>query len=213
MTLMKSSPGNWPAALLLCGAILAVAAAACVSAPMRAAAEDAAEPDWLVYSCEKYGFSIKYPTGYRVIEAKPRSETESIWGAEVLSGLELYQVTFIEAEYEMWPGSFEICVMSNEDGFGLMEWIERFWENEEVALQEPNSEDPSIFGIGEVIIDGNPVVRLHLFNYDHTGIELYVAHGDLIYKLGFAGTNPNDPSVNEHKSIYNEMVESFEFER
>ncbi len=213
MTLMKSSPGSWPVVLLVCGAILAAAAAPYVSGPVSAATEDSAQLEWLVYSCEKYGFSIKYPAGYRVIEAKPRSETKSIWGAEVLSGLELYQVTFIEAEYEMWPGSFGICVMPNENSFELEKWVERFMENEEVALQEPNSKDPSIFGIGEVIIDDNPVVRLHLFNYDHTGIELFVAHGGLIYNLSFAGTNPNDPSVNEHKAIYNEMIESFEFEK
>ena len=213
MASMKNGPGHRRFALLLSGAILAVAAVACVSAPMRSASEDTVEKKWLVYTGEEYGFSIKYPNGYRVIEAKPHSETKSIWGAEILSGLELFQVTFIEAEYEIWPGQFGISVLLNESGLGREEWVDNLMENEDVALNVPNPEDLSIFGVGEVTIDGNEVVRLHFFNFDHTGIELFTAHGGFIYNLSFAGNNPNDPSVEEHKAIYTEMVESFEFER
>lgn len=213
MVFMKNSFSIRRVVLLLCGAILAVAAVSSVSAPMRATTEDAAKPDRLIYTCEEYGFSIKYPVGYRVIEAKPRSETKSQWGAEILSEFELHKVTFIEIEYEMWPGQFEISVLPNEDGLGLMEWVERFMEKEEVALVEPDSDDPSIFGVGEVTIDGKPVIRLHLFNYDHTGIELFTTHNGYIYNLSFAGSNPNDPSVEEHMALYVEMIESFEFEK
>jgi hypothetical protein len=184
-----------------------------ISIPINATSEDTEKSDKEIYTCEKYGFRIKCPNGYRVIEAKPRSETGNHWGAEILSEYELYKVTFIEVEYEMWPGLFEIRVLPNKEGLGLEEWVERFMENEEVALVEPNSEDPSMFGIGEVTVDGNPVVRLHFFNYDHTGIELFTAHGGLIYNLSFAGTNPNDPRVKEHMALYNEMVGSIEFDR
>ncbi len=61
----------------------------------NAASEDTEKSDKEIYACEKYGFRIKCPNGYRVIEAKPR---------------------------------------------------------EEVALVEPNYEDPSMFGIGEVTV-------------------------------------------------------------
>ena len=111
MAFMKNSLGNWRITLLLCGAILAAAATAYISAPVRAASGDAVEQDWLVYTCDEYGFSVKYPVEYKVIVAKPRSETKSIWGAEVLSEFELFQVTFIETEYEMWPGQFEISLL------------------------------------------------------------------------------------------------------
>ena len=204
---------NRQAAMLLCRFALAVIAVMYISIPIDATSEDTEKSDKEIYSCEKYGFRIIYPNGYRVIEAKPRSETKSIWGAEVLSGLELFKVTFIEVEYEIWPGQFGISVLSNESGLGLEEWVDNLMENEDVALTVPNPEDPSIFGVGEVTIDGNEVVRLHFFNFDHTGIELFTAHGGFIYNLGFAGNNPNDPSVEEHKALYTEMVESFEFER
>jgi hypothetical protein len=213
MVFMKNGTSNWMVAFLLCGAILTAAAAPYVSAPVLAAEKEAVGPEWLVHTCERYGFSVKYPHAYKVIIAKPSSDTKSHWGAEILSEYELHKVTFIETEYDMWPGLFEISVRPNKEGLGLKEWFDRFMQNLGGSLTEPDSEDQSIFGIGDVTIDGHQVFRLHLFNYDHTGIELYTEHGGLIYNLGFAGSNPNDPCVEEHMAIYNEMVESFEFAR
>jgi hypothetical protein len=171
----------------------------------------AAETEWLSYVCEEYGFQVLYPRGYDVIIARSRSETKSLWGAEVLLGSELHKVTFLEAEYDMWPGAFEILVLANEDRLALEEWVDRSLQDEDVALVEPDSGDASIFGVGEVTIDGHEVVRLHLFNCDHTGITLHVMNGGLVYIISFAGANPNDPVVERHKAVYEEMVGSFEF--
>lgn len=199
-------------ALLLFVGGLAITAAANASVT-SCADEDESGVEWLVYENEEYGYSIRYPEGYKVVEAKPRRETDSIWGAEVLAGSEHHKVTFIEIEYEMWYGSFEISVRPDEERAGLMEWIENWLEREEIALTEPDRGDSTIFGSGAVNIDGRPAIKLHFFNYDHVGIELFVENEGYIYNLSFAGANPNDPNVDEHKAIYSEMIESFMFER
>jgi hypothetical protein len=194
------------------GAALGIAISLSLSVIILAGEDEESEKQWLEYSCEDYSYSIRYPDGYKVIEAKPRRETKSVWSAEVLSEWELHRVTFIEAEYEMWPGLFEISVMPNDDGLGLMDWVEDFINSAEVALSEPDTNDASIFGAGEVSIEGRPAIKLHLFNYDHTGIELFVDYSGVIYNLSFAGSNPSDPNVEEHRAIYIEMLESFAFD-
>ena len=165
---------------------------------------DTKKGEWKTYKNDEYGYEVKYPQGWEVIEAKPREENKAVWGAKILFEPEVQKVTFLEKGYEFWPGEFQICVYSNPDNLPLEQWIDE---------HEPQDVTGGslIQDISDAILSGKPAKRLSIFGFDHEGIEIVSLHKGYVYSLNFTGSNPNDPEVERHRKIYDQMFSSFIF--
>ena len=165
---------------------------------------DNKDGEWKTYRNKKYGYEVKYPEGWEVIEAKPREGIKTVWGVKFLFGEEMQKVTFLEKEYKFWPGEFQVCVMSNKDNLPLEQWIDE---------HEPQDVTGGslIQDISDVILNGKEAKRLSIFGFDHEGLEIVTLYKGYVYSLHFTGNNPNDPKVEQHKQIYDQMVSSFTF--
>lgn len=163
---------------------------------------DNEEGEWKSYRNKKYGYELKYPAGWEVIEAKPREGNKAVWGAKFLFEGEMQKVTFLEKGYDFWPGEFQVCIYSNPDNLSLEQWIDE---------HEPQDVTGGslIQDISDVILTGKEAKRLSIFGFDHEGIEIVTLHEGNIYSLHFTGSNPNDPEVERHRKIYDQMVSSF----
>jgi hypothetical protein len=160
--------------------------------------------EWKTYRNRKYGYEIKFPEGWEVIEAKPREGNKTVWGVKILFEEETQKVTFLEKEYEFWPGEFQVKVMLNKDNLTLEQWISK---------HEPQDVTGGslIQDISDRTRGGKPAKRLSIFGFDHEGIEIVTLLKGYIYSLHFTGSNPNDPKVEQHQQIYDQMVLSFTF--
>jgi hypothetical protein len=160
--------------------------------------------EWKTYQNKKYGYEVKYPESWEVIEAKPREGNRAVWAVKILLEEEMQKVTFLEKEYKFWPGEFQVLVMSNKDNLSLEEWIEE---------HEPQDVTGGslIQDITEVILNGKEAKRLSIFGFDHEAIEIVTLHEVYVYTLHFTGSNPNDPKVEQHIQIYDQMLSSFTF--
>lgn len=161
---------------------------------------------WKTYRNKEYGYEIKYPESWEVIEAQPRVGTKATWAGNVLLEGELQKVTFLEKEYIDWPGEFQIRVLSNPDQLSLEEWIGKH-EPQDVTggslIQE----------MSDTTLDGNPAQRLSIFGFDHEGIDIVSLYNGYIYYLSFTGSNPNDAEAERHQQIYTRMLSTFRFIR
>ncbi len=165
---------------------------------------DNKDSEWKTYQEKKYGYHLKYPAGWEVIEAKPREGNKAVWGAKILFEEEMQKVTFLEKEYKFWPGEFQVLVMSNKSNLTLEQWIDK---------HEPQDVTGGslIQDVSDVILNGKEAKRLSIFGFDHEAIEIITLHEGYVYSLHFTGNNPNDPRVEQHKKIYDLMVSSFTF--
>ncbi|MDD5451625.1 MAG: hypothetical protein PHT49_06995 [Desulfovibrionales bacterium] len=161
---------------------------------------------WKTYRNEKYGYEIKCPEGWEVIEAQPRVGAKATWTGNALFEGELQKVTFLEKEYIDWPGEFQIRVLSNPDQLSLEEWISKH-EPQDVTggslIQE----------VFDTTLDGIPAQRLSIFGFDHEGIDIVLPYNGYIYYLSFTGSNPNDAEAEGHQLTYNQMLRTFRFIR
>ncbi|NIM89854.1 MAG: hypothetical protein GTO17_02785 [Candidatus Aminicenantes bacterium] len=163
---------------------------------------DDKDSEWKTYQGKKYDYQLKYPPGWEVIEAKPKEGDKASWAGKILLEEEIQKVTFLEKEYEFWPGEFQVRVMSNKDNLTLEQWIDE---------HEPQDVTGGslIQDISDVILNGKDAKRLSIFGFDHEAIVIVTLHKGYVYSLHFTGNNPNDPKVEQHKKIYDQMVSSF----
>ncbi len=170
-----------------------------VSALVLSAAQTAG---WESYRNSDFGYEIEYPAGWEVIEAQPRADDAVLWEGEVLFPGVHQKVTFKEPEGSFWPGEFRVLVHELVEGRTLDEWADS--TNADVY------DDSLVTGAEDVKLAGRDARRFTIFAFDHTGIIVALVHDGKIYQVGYAGSNPNDPDIEEHAAIYQRMQESFE---
>lgn len=177
--------------------------------------------EWTIYKNEQYGYQIKYPKDWQVIEAKLKTHPETQIGSlDYLINKERQKVTFIEQSSEYGRGEFRIEVLANLHQFTLDEWMS-------------NNQGPFIRKIIDTVLAGQNAKRLSLFSGDAYGFTsaIVTVHNGPIYSLKFAGEGDPLPPTREeagnpliyidmlnsyrlfakNKQIYNQMVSSFKF--
>lgn len=186
------------AGILLSGAI--------VSAEERTVSDgqDNLSIPWETYINEQYGYSLEYPHGWRMLQAKPRTGNKEEQESGILVENELQKVTFLEKDHKLWQGEFQVRVFENPARISLDEWMKR---------NEPRdiTGGSLVQGKSDELLNGEPAVRLSALGFDHEQIEIVSLYRGLVYRISFAGRNPNDDELKEHRKIYERMRLSFRF--
>jgi len=178
-----------------CGLLLL----ALVGGPLPPAAQPG---EWRAYRNERFGYELRYPTGWQVVEARPRADDAAHQSGDILLPGVLQQVTFREPEGRFWPGEFAVAVHEQAEGRTLDEWADASF---------PDVFDESLVtGAEDAVLGGRAARLFTVFGFDRTEIVVAVVYDGRIYEVGYTGTSPNDPDLAEHASIYEQMKRSFE---
>jgi len=163
------------------------------------------DPAWLTYSSSEWRYSIPYPADWRAKEAVARTGAGPFFEPDVLSGDEVQKITFIEREYDMWPGELQVRVLANSGNMTLQQWVKHY------RVEDVSGGD-LIQSCSEMMLSGRPAFRFSIFGFDQEIIAVVTEHGGYLYYVTFSGDNPNDPSQDTHRKIYERMISSFRFE-
>ena len=161
------------------------------------------ESDWLSYSRPDIGYTIQYPQGWEVIEAEPKKEPKAVWGGYILIGDEVQKTTFLEKNYDLWRGEFQVILYRNDEGLSLAQWLEK---------NEPQDVEGGslVQEVSDVLLAGRPAKKLSIFGFDHEQLQIVLIYKKHVLSITYAGQNPNDPQIKRHQEIYAFMIRSFE---
>ncbi len=163
------------------------------------------------YKNEEYGFSLSYRDTWEVQEALKPQEMRA-----------LHEVVISERKNKEWRGSLTVQIFTNESEDSLVDWWEAWMEDEKTmeteCREEYGEESPCLFlneqveNVEEVVLAGEDVIKVSIFQFDHTEECFYSAQGDYVYGLCAPGENPNDSKSEEHLQYANEIRQSFIFD-
>ncbi|MDP2207292.1 MAG: hypothetical protein Q8K98_00785 [Bacteroidota bacterium] len=163
-----------------------------------------AQDKWETYTNIEFGYEISYPTNWEVIEAAPDTNNQADWAGNILFGEQIQMVTFLEKDFQLWQGQFQVCVIENHDSISLHEWVEK---NEPTDIFD----ESLVLETRDTTLSETPAIFQSNFGFDHTAYNFTALHNNLIYSISFEGNSPNDDKEIEHKEIYSRMFSSFRF--
>lgn len=162
--------------------------------------------DWNIYTNEEFGYTVHYPKNWEVIEAKDETGDQPQGATSILIDTEIQKVTFLGPTNETWQAIFKISVLSNQENLNTEEWA----ENLHIPLltsPSTNLASPS----SEYMIDGQNAKSFSVFAFDRNETLIGFIKDGVIYTINFTADTPNDPDLEEHTKIYNQMLSSFKF--
>lgn len=109
-----------------------------------------------------------------------------------------------EGGEHMWPGDFEVKVLSNTEQLTLDEWAKNY-------KIESAAEANLARVTGDTTLSGKLAKMLSIFSFDRHETAIATIFKGNVYHLRFDSENPNDPEFERHKEIYNQMTSSFKF--
>ena len=163
--------------------------------------------NWKTYTYYAYGYSVKYPSDWKVIEAKP-SNTPN-WPYDISQENQLQKVNFLEEKIDKtWPGSFVISVNKTPENFDTERWASNYFVPL-IADPTTNLAKPK----GKISVDNNIAYRFSVFQFDSDRTEIGLVKNGNIYMFTFTDDVPieNDPNIEKHKEIYNQILSTFKF--
>ena len=161
---------------------------------------------WQKYSTKEFGYSIKYPVGWKVTVAQPRKDNKVVYSGDILLSGELHKTAFTDTSDRYWQAGLAIRILELPKGKTFDQWIKEY-----------ESSDATDFNPVEQVIDtvisGRRAKKATLFNFDHTGKELLLEHKYGVMLISYEGQNPNDKRNEWHMEIFRKMIKSFEIRK
>jgi len=162
------------------------------------------------YSNAEYKFTVTHPVTWEVQEALKPQEARAV-----------HEIVTAAKEYGMWRGTVTTRIFPNEKNLSTQEWWSEWLAEEDVkeaeCRAEYGDESPCLFLRGliewedESTLAGEEAITVGIFRFDHEEECTYAAHGEYVYGLCAAGSNPNDPDAAENKAITDSIRDSFKF--
>lgn len=169
-------------------------------------AQQGQDIQWVKYSNKEYGYSIKYPAGWKVTEAEPRRDNKASQSEKILMPGELHKIAFTDTSDRYWQATLAIRVLKLPKGKTFAQW-----------MKEYEASDTTDFNPVEQVIDttvsGHPAKKATLFNFDHIGQELILKHKYGVMLVSYEGQNPNDKRNEWHIETFRKMIKSFEMRK
>jgi len=160
--------------------------------------------NWKTYTNREYRYSVKYPSGWEVREAKPPDTPN--WTYDILQENQLHKVKLLEGKIGTWPGSFVISISKNPENFDTESWGSNYFVP---LITDPttNLAEPK----GKISIDNNTAYKFSVFQFDSYRTEIGLVKNGNIYMFSFVDDTPNDPDLEKHKEIYGQILSAFKF--
>jgi hypothetical protein len=168
-----------------------------------ALSQAAAQPEeWRTYHDERLGYELQYPAGWTVLEAGPPTDHTTDGAEDGLDSRIVRELSFREPEGKVWPGEFVVRVHTDVADRTLGEWAD-------ATFTDVHGES-LVTRVEETLLAGRAAQRLSLFGFDQTRIVVALVRDERIYEISYTGSSPNDPDLAEHRSIYEQMQQSFQ---
>jgi len=158
---------------------------------------------WEKYSNRQFDYSIKYPAGWKITEAKPPKDNKAAYGGEILLPDELQKISFADTSDRYWQAQMQIRIIEIPQGKTFAQWIKEYEYSDSTDFN-PVQE------VKDTVVSGRPAKKATLFNFDHTGQELILKHKHGVMLISYEGQNPNDKRNDWHREIFGKMIGSFE---
>lgn len=162
---------------------------------------------WKTYINTEYGYKTTYPSGWEVVETKSTEKNvASLPSTEILfeSKGEIQKVTFLENQDVLWPGQLEIVIFSNPNNLNLEQWVSSL-----------KFEAATGANLVKEVIDTNlgekPAKKMVIFSFDSYDAKIISALSNNIIQISFTNDTPNDPDLEKHTAIYDQILSTFEF--
>ena len=162
--------------------------------------------NWKIYTTREYGYSVKYPPDWEVVEAKPPNTPD--WTHNTLQENQLHEVTFFKerTDLKIWPSNFIISVNKNPNNFDTESWALNYFVP---LMTDPteNLAEPK----GKISMDSNTAYKFSVFQFDANRAEIGLVKNGNIYVFSFVDDTPNDQNLEKNKEIYDQILSTFEF--
>ena len=161
---------------------------------------------WEKYSNRQFGYSIKYPVGWKITEAKPRKDNKAAYGGEILLPGELQKISFADTSDRYWQAQMQIRIIEIPQGKTYDLWVKEYEYSDSTDFN-PVQE------VKDTVVSGRPAKKATLFNFDHTGQELILQNKHGVMLISYEGQNPNDKRNEWHREIFGKMIGNFKTEK
>jgi hypothetical protein len=139
---------------------------------------------WVKYTSKDYGFSLEYPSGWRLIDKGAVVRFEAVKG----------DLAIAEWNISVYPAQ------------SLETWVKSRQRSE--TLPDGSSR---VEKIRDARVAGLPSKQIVLFAFDRYILEEAVVVGKRLYVISFDESNPNDVQFKAHAAQYQRMRSSLRF--
>jgi len=152
--------------------------------------------DWATYINNEYGYSIKYPKGWRTQDEQEEDRGGISFARELFPD----EVT---TEEDFGKLGYQINTMAGADDtlntLSIVEWVKKAnWIRSRSEYKEEN-----------VIVDNNSAVKVCAFREDFPGCSIFIAKDANIYVLELIYYNGSIST--EADKVFGQMVSTFAF--
>lgn len=159
---------------------------------------------WVNYQNSEYGFSLWYPPDWRIFTGQLQNDVPAVLFGNPIEGTSTY--------------TLRVSVARNDAGFSsagyVADMLARVKATDEANGPNAPHVSAQFAAVTPFPVDENQGYELsNVFEFDHQGEQIYVAHGNevLVFDFPVAGANPNISSPVENNAVAHEIVKTLTF--
>ena len=159
---------------------------------------------WVNYRNSEYGFSLWYPPDWKVFTGQLQNDVTAVLFGNPIEGTSTY--------------TLRVSIARNDAGFSsagyVADMLARVKATDEANGPNAPHVSAQFAAMTPFSVDENQGYELsNVFEFDHQGEQIYVAHGNevLVFDFPVAGANPNISSPTENNAVAHEIVNTLTF--